>query len=168
MTSSLVGSEMCIRDRLYTVRLSSYNYSIGNGIAVDSQNHAVYVAGHLGNNESVTKVFLAKYNDNSEEMVYNVTEGLERTRSWARAVVLNGSESIYMVGGADEESPTAVVFLKFATNGTLMFSKLLEGIVVEGYALAIDKENNVILTGVVKEGDFQGLTNAGEEDIFLA
>eukprot|EP00969_Alexandrium_andersonii_P244545 10805402-Alexandrium_andersonii.AAC.1 len=63
--TEVVQSQMTV---LYTVRLSSYNYSIGNGIAVDSQNHAVYVAGHLGNNESVTKVFLAKYNDNSEEM----------------------------------------------------------------------------------------------------
>eukprot|EP00981_Chlorochromonas_danica_P003801 scaffold706_cov192-Ochromonas_danica.AAC.1 len=98
-------------------------------------------------------------------MIYNVTERFG-TWSWARAVVLNGSESIYMLGVKDISPSTAVIFMKFATNGTLIFAKMAEGYAVYANALAIDKENNIIITGYVK-GDFQGQTNAGYSDIFI-
>eukprot|EP00981_Chlorochromonas_danica_P008699 scaffold2278_cov171-Ochromonas_danica.AAC.7 len=155
----MVGQVVQSQTVLYTVWLSSYNFSEGCGIAVDSQNHAVYVTGVLGDSEE-SSLFLAKYNDTSEEMVYNVTKGFG-TSSGAFAIVLNGSESIYMAGSAFESPSNIAIFFKFATNGTLIFSKMVEGIAVYsdigGVALAIDKENNIILTGTV-------FINAGEDE----
>eukprot|EP00981_Chlorochromonas_danica_P010854 scaffold3486_cov185-Ochromonas_danica.AAC.1 len=153
---------------IYTVQNSSSKCQ-GNGIAVDSQNHAVYVVGYgLGQQSAYSNLLFARYNDVSEEAVYWVTEKLlSGYSSAANAVAVNGSESIYVVGGWYGSPYSQPVFLKFATNGTLLFVQhLTTNGNADGYALAIDKENNIIITGGVL-GDFQGLTNAGNQDIFV-
>jgi len=132
------------------------------GLAVDG-NGCVYVTGYtagLGSDQS--DVLLLKYDSVGSLLWAKTWSGSDGDAGSALAI--DGSGNAYVTGyaGSSEAGPSDVILLKYDPNGNLLYQKTWgSGAFDYGYALALDGDGNVYITGCTES------FGAGGHDIIL-
>lgn len=170
--------------------LSFYTFSggaandFGNGMAVDSSGN-IYVVGHTTTGGTSSDAFVVQLNPTGESVVSStVLGGTGDDKAYGIALDKNGS--IYLTGSTTSSNfPGApirkstdrdVFVTKLSTNGVILSRYLGGSGNDEGYAIAIDSDQNVnqniYVTGYTKAQNFPTLNpykqkNAGVQDAFV-
>jgi hypothetical protein len=168
------------------------NQDIGNAIAIDASGNMVVVgqfrvaASFSGTNVlgSGADIFVARYNTDGNPIWVQKAGGNDSIYGdQATAVQLDAAGNAYVTGhfsgtanfGNTNIATSAfndVFVAKYATNGQPAWVTRLGGSGIDvGYALALDRSNNVIVTGFFYQTLTAGTTNmtsSGLDDVFIA
>jgi hypothetical protein len=164
--------------RLWTRQLGTTESDHSYGIAVDPSGN-VYITGFTegdldGNaNAGYRDIFVSKYDTDGTRLW---TRQLGTTEAeYGYGIVVDPSGNAYITGkthgdldGNANTGNEDIFVSKYDTNGVLQWTSLLGTAGNEsGSGIAADSNGNVYITGYTN-GDLDGNTNAGGEDIFIS
>lgn len=140
---------------IYNGTLNSFD--AGRAIALDN-NGNVYVTGTSESDRFPTTI---KYNNNGVQQwvaVYNVSVGAGQ--GGANAIVLDANSNVYVTGGSVNEANSSSDYttIKYNTSGVQQWAVLFNGTgngFDEAKSIALDKNNNVYITGLSTGAIFQ-------------
>lgn len=150
-------------------------YDAGWGVTVDAKNN-VYVAGITGGNSDLafeSDGFLAKFDGAGKKLWQQEIKTSERTEAYG--VTVDGKGDIVLSGrtwGSFDGNANAgkydTLVMKYSAEGKKIFAKQFGSAHRDvGYAVAVDKADNIYVTGFT-ESDFGGATLAGgNQDAYL-
>jgi len=144
--------------RILSGSVSEYGY----GVKVDSSNN-VYAFGTTNSGGADNDFLLAKYND-SGTLQWQRTLGGSGNQI-GRAVALDSSDNIYVMGDTDTGGAGSLDFLlaKYNSSGTIQWQRVLGGSgTEEGFSIAIDSSDNIYVLG------YTDSVGAGSRDFLFA
>jgi len=178
-------------ERVWTRLIGNNSMNEAFGIATYTDG-SVYVVGRTGSGTS-TGIDAQPHASIGLDDAFITKFGADGTKAWTRQLGSGRSDSAHAVAVSSDGS----VFVAGETNGTLMgqtvnggstYSGALDMFVTKytssgsaqwttlfrgtgdeyGYAIAIDSEGSLFVSGITKSNSFDGLTNNGGADTFLA
>ena len=164
--------------RLWTNLLGTTDEDWGYGVDTDSSGN-IYVTGHsFGDFDGISNLgssaaFLVKYDSSGTKQWTKLLDS--SSSEAAKGVIVDSSDNIYITGaafddldGITNQGGNDIFLVKYDSSGTKLWTRLLGSSVKDyGWNITVDSSDNLYITGYT-DGNIDGNTNQGDEDIFLA
>ena len=161
----------------WTKQLGSSSLDDGTEVTVDSSDN-IYVTGYTsggldGNtNSGDYDIFLVKYNSSGTKQWTQQLGTIEK--DYGTGVTVDSSDNIYVTGytsgGLDGNTNSGnkdLFLVKYNSSGVKQWTKQLGTSTNDlGLGVTVDTSNNIYVTGYT-EGELDGNTNSGYDDLFL-